>query len=332
MTAEPGEPRSPDSPARPTRTIVFGSGAFGVPILEAVVTASEADVVAVVSAPDRAAGRRRTVTAAPVAARARDLGLPLLQPDRVRAPDAVADIVALRPELGVLADYGQIVPASILDLPARGILNVHPSLLPRHRGASPIPATILAGDAETGVTLMRMDAGLDTGPIVAVDRWTLRGDETAPDLERTAAEAGAALVRATLGPWLRGELAATPQASDGVTLTRPLRREDGRLDPQRPARDLERQVRAYDPWPGAFLDSPVGRIIVRRARADPSATGGSPAGTIGPGPDLRLATGEGWLVLDEVQPGGGRPMSGDEFVRGRPSIIGAVVSAERGPA
>lgn len=323
MTAEPGEPRS--AGARPVRTIFFGSGAFAVPILDAALSAPEIEIVAVVSAPDRPMGRKQTLTATPVAARARQLGLALLQPGRIRAPEAVAAIGQLRPDLGILADYGQIVPQAILDLPPHGILNVHPSLLPRHRGATPIPAAILAGDAETGVTLIRMDAGLDTGPIVAVDGWPLRGHETAPELERRAAEVGAVLVRATLAPWLGDEIAAVPQPADGATLTRPLRREDGRLDPTRPAAFLERQVRAYDPWPGTWLETTAGRIAVRQAHIEEDVLRTTP-GQFGPGPDLRLGTADGWLVLDEVQPAGGRPMSGVEYLRGRPALAGSVIA------
>jgi methionyl-tRNA formyltransferase len=307
----------------PARTIFLGSGSFGVPILDALLASPDVEVVIVVSAPDRPVGRGGVVTPVPVAARARDLGLRLIQPDRIRDPSAVADLAALEPTLGVLADYGQIVPAAILELPPRGILNVHPSLLPRHRGATPIPAAILAGDPETGVTVIRMDEGLDTGPIVAATRWTLDGTETAADLETRAAAAAASLVSATLDPWLRGELAATPQPTEGVTSTRPLRREDGRLDPTRPASELERQVRALQPWPGTFLETDAGRIKVLRAAAEvvPPARGapGLP-GMFGEGPDLRLHTADGDLVLVEVQPAGGRPMSGEELVLGRPGL------------
>jgi methionyl-tRNA formyltransferase len=310
-------------------TIFLGSGSFAVPILEALLAAPEADIVAVVSAPDRAVGRKAVVTAVPVAARARELGLTLLQPDRIREPAAAAALAELRPTVGVLADYGQIVPSSVLDLPERGILNVHPSLLPRHRGASPIPAAILAGDPETGVTLIRMDAGLDTGPIVAVTRWPLNGEETAPGLEARAAAAGAELVTATLGPWLRGEIVAHPQSTDGVTLTRPLRREDGRLDPTRPAVELERQVRAFQPWPGTFVETDAGRIKVLRAVVAPSEGGAAAPGTFAPGAGLRLHTAAGDLVLLEVQPAGGRPMTGEELVLGRPTLPGSRVVVAR---
>ena len=310
----------------PARTIFLGSGSFAVPILDALVASPETEVVAVVSAPDRPAGRGALVTPVPVAARARELGLPLIQPDRIREPGTVAALAAYQPTLGVLADYGQIVPAAILGLSPRGILNVHPSLLPRHRGATPIPAAILADDRETGVTLIRMDEGLDTGPIVAATRWALDGTETSPDLEARAAAAGAALVAATLGPWLRGEVAATPQPNEGATLTRPLRREDGRLDPARPAVELERRVRAFQPWPGTFVETDAGRIKVLRAATAPSA-GGTPRlpATFGQGPGLRLHTTDGDLLLLEVQPAGGRPMTGEELVLGRPSLPGSRV-------
>ncbi|MDQ3127148.1 MAG: methionyl-tRNA formyltransferase, partial [Chloroflexota bacterium] len=212
------------------RVVFVGSGSFAVPVLQALAAAPETELVGVVTAPARKAGRRGEVRPTPVAEAAEGLGVPLLTPERLRAPDSIAAILALRPALAVLADYGQIVPKPLLDL-RHGALNLHPSLLPRHRGATPIPATILADDAETGVTLMRMDEGLDTGPIVAVDRWPLTGTETAPELEARAASAAAGLLARSLAPWLGGELDAVPQDEAAATLTRPLRREDGRLDP-----------------------------------------------------------------------------------------------------
>ena len=151
----------------------FGSGAFGVPILDAVADAPEVELAGVVTVPDKAVGRHRDITPVPVAARAREHGVQLLQPATLRRAEVVAEIVSLGADVGVLADYGRIVPNDVLTAIPRGILNVHPSLLPRHRGATPIAAAILAGDAETGVTIIRMDAGVDTGPIVAADRWSL---------------------------------------------------------------------------------------------------------------------------------------------------------------
>lgn len=287
------------------------------PILEALVAAPEVDLVGVVSAPDRPSGRRATPSPTPVTARARELGLGLLQPARIRDEAAVAEIAALHPDLGVLADYGQIVPAVILELPGHGILNVHPSLLPRHRGASPIPATILAGDPTTGVTVIRMDAGLDTGPIVAEEAWALAGTETAPELEVRAAQAGARLVSRSLAAWLDGSLGARPQDESAATLTRLLRKEDGRLDPHRPALELARQVRAFQPWPGSYLDTDAGRLTIWRATPSSPAVIDEPGRFVLQGGLPALTTSDGSLLLEEVQPASGRRMSGEAFLRGR---------------
>jgi methionyl-tRNA formyltransferase len=299
----------------PARVVFLGSGSFAVPVLERLAAAPETELAGVVTAPARKAGRRGEIRPTPVANAAEGLGVPILTPERLRAPESLEAILALDPSLVVLADYGQIVPAALLNLP-HGALNLHPSLLPRHRGASPIPATILSDDAETGVTLMRMDEGLDSGPIVATERWSLDGTETAPEIEERAAAAGARLLAASLGPWIRGELVAEPQDEAAATLTRPLRREDGRLDPDRPAAELARQVRAYQPWPGAYLETAT-RLRVLRAEAMPASALERPRTISTDGADgLALVTVDGRLRLLEVQPAGGRPMSGPEFVRG----------------
>jgi methionyl-tRNA formyltransferase len=164
------------------RTVFFGSGQFAVPILEALVALPGIDVVAVISAPDRPVGRKAVVTPTPVTERARELGLSLLQPVRVRAAESIEGLLAIAPDLAILADYGQLIPAALLDLPSRGFLNLHPSALPRHRGAAPIPATILAGDAESAVTLIVVSEEMDAGPIVAIEPLAVRADDTAVTL------------------------------------------------------------------------------------------------------------------------------------------------------
>ncbi len=309
--------------ARPrVRTVFLGSGAFAVPALRALHDHPDVRLVGVVSAPVRPAGRRQEPTPTPVAQAAAELAIaPIQTPVRLRAPEAVEAVLDLQPKLLVLADYGQIVPATLLVL-ANGALNLHPSLLPRHRGATPVPAAILAGDAVTGVTLMRMDAGLDTGPVVAQVQRALDGTETTPGLEAELAETAAQLLTERLGPWVRGELEARPQPDEGATLTRPLRREDGRLDPTLPASELERQIRAYDPWPGSFLDLDTGRLIVHAASAEPGAT--TDPGVIDA---FGLGASDGRLRLVEVQPAGGKRMPWDAYVRGRPAIVGSRVLA-----
>jgi methionyl-tRNA formyltransferase len=302
------------------RTVFVGSGAFGRPSLERLRDHPDIDLVGVVTASPKAAGRRQHVRPTPIADAAVKLGTErVLTPPRLRSPDAVDEVLALEPDLLVLADYGQIVPVKLLELPL-GTLNVHPSLLPRHRGATPVPAAILAGDRETGVTLLRMDAGVDTGPIVAQEAVGLHGDETAPDLEARLAGLGADLLGRTLGRWLRGEIAPRPQPAEGVSITRPLRREDGRLDVRRSAVELERQVRAYQPWPGSFVDTREGRLIVWAA--EPSSTGPTQGAFDMDG--LGIADGGG-LRLIEVQPAAGKRMSWDAYVRGHPAIVGASI-------
>jgi methionyl-tRNA formyltransferase len=307
------------------RTVFIGSGGFGRESLYRLDEHPDVALVGVVTAQPRPSGRGGRTTVTPVHEAARHVEVrPILTPARLRDAGSVADVLELRPDLVVLADYGQIVPPALLDLP-HGALNLHPSLLPRHRGATPIPATILADDRETGVTLMRMDEGLDTGPIVGQVRVPLTGDETTPLLEETLEVAAAGLLASHLGPWIRGKILATPQDEAGATLTRPLRREDGRLDPSRPAIELERQVRAYQPWPGSWVDTVTGRLIVWRAQVVPGDSAGG-AGSPGTFDDDGLLAGAGSrLRLREVQPAGGNRMAWDAYVRGRPSILGSTV-------
>jgi methionyl-tRNA formyltransferase len=309
---------------RPVRTVFIGSGGFAVPALRALAGHPAVDLVSIVTAPPRAAGRQLELRGTPVAEAAAQLGVePVLTPARLRDGDAVFEVLGYYPSLVVLADYGQIVPPALLELPL-GALNLHPSLLPRHRGATPIPATILAGDAETGVSLMRMDEGLDTGPLVAVERIALDGTEITPELEGRLASIGAGLLDRSIEPWLAGELPALAQPTEGATLTRQLRRDDGRLDPARTAAELERQVRAFQPWPGSFVDTPSGRLVVWAAGVGPG--GDDPPGRLGP---VGLATADGDLVLHEVQGAGGRRMPWTAFLRGHAALVGADVAAGR---
>jgi methionyl-tRNA formyltransferase len=315
--------------ARRARVVFIGTGPFAVEPLRRLAASPEVRIVGVVTAPPRPAGRGRRMTRSPVQEAAEPLRLrPVITPERLRTAAALRSVLALAPDLVVLADYGQLVPAPLLEVP-HGALNLHPSLLPRHRGASPIPATILAGDRETGVTLMRMDAGLDSGPLVGVERVHLSGNETTPELEERLAGVGAELLVRSVGPWLRGELTARPQARSGVTTTRPLRREDGRLDPALPAAELERQVRAYQPWPGSWLETPVGRIVVWGAEASDGPGDGTPGALVADGDGLALVTENGRLRLLEVQPAGKNRMTAAAFRRGRPSVAGSKVLPPR---
>ncbi len=318
MTPPPGGSGAGDA----ARTIFFGSGAFALPALDLLAVRPDVDLIVVVAPPDRAAGRGAAPTPVPVAARARALGLPLMQVAQVREPEVVARIASLAPDLGVLADFGQLIPPAILGLPRLGIVNLHPSLLPRHRGATPIPATILAGDREAGVSLMLMDAGLDTGPVVGSRRWPIDDRVDAPALEARAAAEGAALLAELLPSLLSGRTVGVPQAEARATLTRPLRRADGRLDPGRPATELERRVRALRPWPGSYLEAGSVRLVVHEASVGRGANGDLPGGLVADGDGLALATVDGRLRLDVVQAPGGRPMTGAAWRRGHPGVVG----------
>ncbi len=299
------------------RTLFFGSGTVALPALTRLLDSGLVEIVSVITAPPRPAGRAQVLTPTPVAGLAAAQGLPIRTPTSLRDADVLAELRRLDPELIVLADYGRIIPAAVLSLPRHGALNIHPSLLPRHRGAAPIQGAIAAGDRSSGVTLMRMDEGLDTGPVVAQAELPLSGDEMAPDLEARLAEMGAELLVASLPAWLAGSIVAQPQAADGATLTRSLRREDGRLDPSRSALDLERQVRAYQPWPGSFLDIEDERVKVWRASVVAGVGSARPGELIHDADSIALVTADGTLRLDELQPAGKRRMSGADYRRGR---------------
>jgi methionyl-tRNA formyltransferase len=309
--------------AAPPRTLFFGSGDVALPTLRRLLEPGLVELDSVVTAPARPAGRGQLLTATVVAELAGEHGLPVRTPASLRHEDVISELRAVGPELIVLVDYGRIIPAAVLAMPRHGALNIHPSLLPRHRGAAPVQGAIAAGDPVTGVTLMLMDEGLDSGPIVAQVEVPLEGDEIAPELAAKLAELGAELLVSALPAWLDGSLSAQPQPATGASLTRPLRREDGRLDPARPATELERQVRAYQPWPGTFVELGAERLkvwaasVVRAASAPAGALWHAP-GTLLPWDDsLALVTADGLLRLDEVQPPGKRRMRGAEYRRGR---------------
>jgi methionyl-tRNA formyltransferase len=303
--------------AAPVRTLFFGSGSVALPALSRLLDSGLVDIDSVITAPPRPAGRKGLLTPTPVAELAAARELPIRTPLTLRDAAVLAELEAVAAELIILADYGRIIPAAILDLPRHGALNIHPSLLPRHRGAAPVVGAILAGDETTGVTVMRMDEGLDTGPIVAQRHVPLDGGEVAPELEARLAELGAELLVARLPAWLDGSLKARPQPQAGASLTRLLRREDGRLDPQRSAAELERQVRAYQPWPGSFLEMGDVRVKVWQAAVLEQSIAVPPGDLVLAEGTLALGTVDGVLRLDEVQPAGKRRMSGAEYRRGR---------------
>src|SRR5216684_5822919 len=301
------------------RILFMGTPEFAVASLGACLEVGE--VVAVVTQPDKPKGRGQLSTSSPVKRLAIERGIPVLQPVKLRDPAFWETVRKLSVEVGVVAAYGKILPRELLETPARGCVNVHASLLPRFRGAAPIQWAIASGDEKTGVCLMKMDAGLDTGPVLACEETPIRPDETFDSLQSTLAELGGQVLRKYLPPYLRGVLAAVPQRSEDAVHAPILKREDGRLDFSRSASELERRIRAFDPWPGSFTAIGGRALKVHRARVE-SATG-APGEVLSIAPVLEVACGRGSLVLLEVQPEGNRSMSAQEFLAGHPIAVGA---------
>lgn len=298
----------------------MGTPAFAVPALRAL--AEHGLVVGVVTQPDRPAGRGRPTAESPIAQLATQLGLPLIRPARLRDPEPMSQLAAWAPDLIVVAAFGQLLRPAVLDLPPRGCLNVHASLLPRHRGAAPIAAAILAGDAETGVTIMRMEAGLDTGPRLAARREPIRPDDTALSLAGRLAEAGARLLMETLPGYLAGSVTAQPQDETLATYAPQLKKEDGHLDFARPAVEVERRVRAVVPWPGAFALWEGQPLKILRAAVGPGVAG-EPGTVIAAEAGPVIACQPGGLQILEVQAAGKKPMPASTFARGARNFIGA---------
>jgi methionyl-tRNA formyltransferase len=295
------------------RIAFVGTGAFGVPLLERV--ADLADELLVVSQPDRPAGRRLQLRATPVTAAARERGVRVFTPARIRSDEAHRELGRFDPDGLVLVAYGQIVPPHMLSLGRRPPLNVHPSLLPRHRGAAPVAGTILAGDPEGGVTLMVMTEELDAGPIV--ERWPvpLTGRETTPELEARLADLAASVVPPVLERWARGEVETVAQDARAATQVHPFTRADGWIDWRRPAVEIDRQVRALQPWPGAWTTIDDRRLHVRRARPV-AGVDDVPIGALMPGEQPCVACGAGALELEIVQPQGRPAMPAEAWRRG----------------
>lgn len=314
--------------ADPLRLLFFGTSEFAVPTLRAL-AASEHEILCVYTQPDRPAGRGRRLRPSPVATAARELGLPLEQPERMRDRGVLEGLRGYAPDAVVLAAYGLLIPQAALDVPPLGWLNVHPSLLPLYRGASPVSAPILAGDAETGVSIFLMQAGLDDGPVVAQARTSIGEDETAGELGARLARLGASLLVDTLGAWARRELEPREQDHSRATYAPKLTKDEALLDWSAPAVVLARRVRAYNPWPVAHTYWEDRRLRVLRAQPAQADTPREPGDVYAlPGHRLPLvACGEGALALREVQLEGGKAVDGPAFVAGHPAVVGARLTA-----
>jgi len=295
------------------RVLFYGTPRFALPTLDALLAAHE--VVAVVTQPDRPAGRGRRVAPPPVKERAVAAGIPVLQPERLRDPRWLDPLRGVRADVAVVVAFGQILPRAVLEVPARGSINVHASLLPKYRGAAPIAWALIRGEAETGVTTFQMDEGMDTGPILLSERTSIRPGETAGELADRLSVMGARVLIETLARL--GTLSPIPQRDAEATLAPRLRKVDGWLDWREPAPAIVGRVHGYNPWPGAATEAPAGRLTIWRARAvagDPD--GGTPGTLVEAGGSVVVTAGVGAVEPTLVQPESRRPVTWPEYLRG----------------
>lgn len=312
------------------RLVFFGTPAFAVPSLKALLAAGH-EIRAVVTQPDRPVGRSRALTPPPVKAAALEAGLPVLQPEKPAGPEFEAALRACDADVGIVVAYGHLIRPSVLGIPVHGMINVHGSLLPRWRGAAPIEWAILEGDAETGVGIMRMEAGLDTGPVYAEARTPIGDEETAGELRERLAELGAhALVEALPGI-ADGSLPPRAQADDGVTYAKKLDRALARLDLTESAARVSARMRAFDPAPGAWAmlhDQPIKLFRPQVVTAEIPATLGAEPGSMLAQPDaMLLRTGHGTaLRVRRVQPAGKSALPAGDWLRGQRGLDGVVLT------
>lgn len=302
------------------RIVFIGTGEIGLPTLRALRAEPAHQVVGAVTQPDKPVGRAQKIQPSPIKAELAGTGIPVLQPARLREESAVAALRDLAPDMIVVMAYGQILSRTVLDLPAFACLNLHASLLPQYRGAAPIQAAIAAGDTETGITVMFMDAGLDTGDILLQSRLPISPNETGGSLHDRLAEIAPAALLEALPLLESGRTPRRPQDAALASYAPKLERAHGRIDWQDEALAIERKIRAFDPWPGAFTDLTDGHGQIRqlkifRATVIPDATG-APGMVLRPNDEMIVATGRGGLRLDVVQLEGKRRMTASEFFRG----------------
>ena len=300
----------------------MGTPPFAATIVAALSAAGHG-ILAVYTQPPRPAGRGHRLQASAVQLFAERHGLPVRCPTHLRSSEILAEFVALGAEIGVIAAYGLILPPALLAAPRLGCLNVHASLLPRWRGAAPVQRALLAGDRETGITIMQMDKGLDTGPIVMQRALPIGLETTAGELTEALARLGGVLIVETLQMAANGPLKSHPQPQEGVTYAAKLQREEGRLDWRRAAAELARQVRAFDPWPGAYFDFRGERIRVIAAAALAGSASGPPGTVLDE--QLSVACREGVLRLSRLQRPGRAALAVEDFLRGSPIAAGTVL-------
>ncbi len=299
----------------------MGTPAFAVPILKALLK-SEDQVLAVVTQPDKPAGRGQKLTPPPVKRLAEEHHVPVLQPKKLKDPAFLKELASLRPDAIIVAAYGKILPKEVLEIPKYGCINVHASLLPKFRGAAPINWALIKGEKETGVTIMQMDEGMDTGDILLQEAIPIEPEETAGSLHDKLSHLGAKLILQCLDLLKAGKLKRTKQPEEGASLAPLLKKEDGLLDFQRPASELAQLIRGLDPWPSAYTYFRGKLLKLFSPQALPEKPSAPPGTIVDLKEGITIATGEGLLRIREVQPEGKRRMEAEAFVRGYHPKIG----------
>jgi len=305
------------------KVLFYGTPEFALPTLEALVERHA--VVAAVTQPDKPAGRGRHLSPPPVKQRALAAGIPVLQPPRLRDPGWPERLAEFGADVAVVVAFGQILPRAVLDVPRRGSINVHASVLPRYRGAAPIAWAIIRGETETGITTFQMDPGMDTGDMLLSESTPIGAEETAGELSARLSQMGAGVVIRTLEAL--DTLTPIPQDGSQATLAPRLKKEDGWLRLTQPARDLVNRVRGCHPWPGAAVMTPTGRLLIWRAAAVPHPARAEPGTLVVSGPGaICIATGEGLLLPRQVQPENRKAVAWEDFLRGARLSPGARVT------
>ncbi|MBE5807408.1 MAG: methionyl-tRNA formyltransferase [Clostridiales bacterium] len=308
------------------RIVFMGTPEFAVPSLEALASSGH-EVVGAFAQPDRPVGRGHKLAPCPVKARAEALGIPVFQFEKIRCPEGVAQLAALAPDIAVTAAFGQILTQELLDIPKKGVINVHASLLPRHRGSAPINQAILMGDEKTGITIMQTERGLDTGPMFASAETPIDAGETAGQLAQRLSLMGAKLLAEKLDDILEGALTPVAQDADSATYEPMLTRDMGVLDFALTATELDRRVRGLDPWPGTYTESPLGRLKVFMVRPMPDGGKGAPGEVLVSDPKggLIVACRDGAVELVEIQLPGGRRMAAKACLQGKAIPVGTML-------
>lgn len=302
------------------KTIFFGTPDFAVPVLKTIITLPYLKLQAVVTQPDKPAGRKQILTSSPVKLVALENNISIHQPEKIKGTEFEQEFKKLDSDVVIIVAYGKIIPQNLLEIPKYGFLNIHASLLPKYRGASPIQNAILAGEKETGVTLMKIDQGLDTGPIISQKKLEIRPDDNFKTLHDKLSLRGADLIKETLLDYLEGRLSPTPQDNTKATTTETIKKEDGRIDWSKPAVKIERHIRAFNPWPGAFCFYNQKRLKIIEASLAKDQSKLNPGETKEINGLIIVGCEKNNLELKKVQLEGKIPQTVPEFIMGYPGF------------